>query len=80
MAKHANLLRFSSDPLQRRLYQHWREKYGTLILRSQDPEKSREWPGVGDVSPASEALAERTADLVTIHDREKAASPKPSGG
>jgi hypothetical protein len=67
MEKHPNVLRFSSEPLQRRLYQHWREKYGTLILQSQEREKSRERLGACSVWPTDEA-SERTADLATIDD------------
>jgi hypothetical protein len=36
MIKHPNVLRFSTDPLERKDYQHWREQYGTIILRSRE--------------------------------------------
>jgi len=63
MVTHPKVLRFSPDPLQRRLYRHWREKYGTLILQSRMQEHSQERSERWLDSPAGETSNQRAADI-----------------
>ena len=50
--KHPNLLRFEKDPQKRRLNQHWREKYGTMILRAREAEQGHTRCENGTQEPA----------------------------